>query len=216
MYWCSSVYHIHTLSFFYYYLYVLCLRVPNYQNALGLRTPTSRLLTPRSIHSLPPTLLYWVRPTLSSSPLISLSLSAPCNPWLSLACNYSKLVSLFMHSVYFIELDGPLQCRFTYDSSSPFCPDAMSPDTIVPLLQDTPQPGSPEHDRTITAGNSPPPRLAEMVSPSCTYPVMDETILLTGRWEQSSQWLLLYSCSFGVCECTVARFSSSGHICQSN
>lgn len=80
-------------------LYVLCLRVPNYQNALGLRTPTSMLLTPRSIHSLPPTLLYWVRPTLSSSPLISLSLSAPCNPWLTLACNYSKLVLLFMHSV---------------------------------------------------------------------------------------------------------------------
>ncbi|XP_021419275.2 inositol 1,4,5-triphosphate receptor associated 2 isoform X2 [Oncorhynchus mykiss] len=59
--------------------------------------------------------------------------------------------------------------------------DAMSPDTIVPLLQDTPQTGSPEHDRTITAGNSPPSRLAEMVSPSCTYPVMNETILLTGR-----------------------------------
>ncbi|XP_055794145.1 inositol 1,4,5-triphosphate receptor associated 2-like isoform X2 [Salvelinus fontinalis] len=58
--------------------------------------------------------------------------------------------------------------------------DTMSPDTIVPLLQDTPQPGSPEHDRTVTAGNSPPPRLAEIVSPSCTYPVMDETILLTG------------------------------------
>eukprot|EP00063_Salmo_salar_P033688 XP_014008523.1 PREDICTED: lymphoid-restricted membrane protein-like isoform X2 [Salmo salar] len=63
--------------------------------------------------------------------------------------------------------------------------DAMSPDTIVPLLQDTPQPGSPEHDRTITAGNSPPPRLAEMVSPSCTYPVMDETILLTGSPQQT-------------------------------
>ncbi|XP_036813434.1 inositol 1,4,5-triphosphate receptor associated 2 isoform X1 [Oncorhynchus mykiss] len=63
--------------------------------------------------------------------------------------------------------------------------DTMSPDTIVPLLQDTPQPGSPEHDRTVTAGNSPPPRLAEMVSPSCTYPVMDETILLTGSPQQT-------------------------------
>ncbi|XP_041710028.1 inositol 1,4,5-triphosphate receptor associated 2 [Coregonus clupeaformis] len=63
--------------------------------------------------------------------------------------------------------------------------DAMSPDTVVPLLQDTPQPGSPEHDRTITAGNSPPLRLAEMVSPSCTYPVMDETILLTGSPQQT-------------------------------
>ncbi|XP_055761354.1 inositol 1,4,5-triphosphate receptor associated 2-like isoform X2 [Salvelinus fontinalis] len=62
--------------------------------------------------------------------------------------------------------------------------DAMSPDTIVPL-QDTPQPGSPEHDRTITARNSPPPRLAEMVSPSCTYPVIDETILLTGSPQQT-------------------------------
>lgn len=112
-----------------------------------------------------------------------------------------------MHSVYFIELDGPLQCRFTYDSSSPFCPDAMSPDTIVPLLQDTPQPGSPEHDRTITAGNSPPPRLAEMVSPSCTYPVMDETILLTGRWDQSSVAFTVQS--YFRWECTVACFSSS-------
>ncbi|XP_031687715.1 lymphoid-restricted membrane protein isoform X3 [Oncorhynchus kisutch] len=63
--------------------------------------------------------------------------------------------------------------------------DTMSPDTIVPLLQDTPQPGSPEHDRTVTAGNSPPPRLAEMVAPSCTYPVMDETILLTGSPQQT-------------------------------
>ncbi|KAM9407249.1 inositol 1,4,5-triphosphate receptor associated 2 isoform 2-T3 [Salvelinus alpinus] len=63
--------------------------------------------------------------------------------------------------------------------------DTMSPDTIVPLLQDTPQPGSPEHDRTVTAGNSPPPRLAEIVSPSCTYPVMDETILLTGSPQQT-------------------------------
>nr|XP_046183848.1 inositol 1,4,5-triphosphate receptor associated 2-like [Oncorhynchus gorbuscha] len=63
--------------------------------------------------------------------------------------------------------------------------DTMSPDTIVPLLQDTPQPGSPEHDRTVTAGNSPPPRLAEMVSPSCTYPVMDETILLNGSPQQT-------------------------------
>ncbi|CDQ83389.1 unnamed protein product [Oncorhynchus mykiss] len=63
--------------------------------------------------------------------------------------------------------------------------DAMSPDTIVPLLQDTPQTGSPEHDRTITAGNSPPSRLAEMVSPSCTYPVMNETILLTGSSQQT-------------------------------
>ncbi|XP_070977174.1 inositol 1,4,5-triphosphate receptor associated 2-like [Oncorhynchus clarkii lewisi] len=63
--------------------------------------------------------------------------------------------------------------------------DTMSPDTIVPLLQDTPQPGSPEHDRTVTAGSSPPPRLAEMVSPSCTYPVMDETILLTGSPQQT-------------------------------
>ncbi|XP_042155909.1 inositol 1,4,5-triphosphate receptor associated 2 [Oncorhynchus tshawytscha] len=63
--------------------------------------------------------------------------------------------------------------------------DAMSPDTIVPLLQDTPQPGSPEHDRTITAGNSPHPRLAEMVSPSCTYPVMNETILLTCSSQQT-------------------------------